>query len=203
MLMVIVAKRMLGNEAWARFSTVPPGYGRGSRQLPAQRGSYEPAYYGGGSAAAGPFALGWAVSAWLLPGSPLVHAFLGATLTATSVGITARVLTDLGAVKTPAARIILGAAVIDDILAMIVLAVAVAISRARSSSSRPGDHAVLANSPSLAPSPVKSNRKVAMPRFVKLISSTFRVNSCLNPDHALNAATFFQALRICALFYLY
>ena len=37
-----------------------------------------------------PFALGWLVAAWLLPdSSPFVHAFLGATLTATSVGITA------------------------------------------------------------------------------------------------------------------
>jgi heme A synthase len=42
-----------------------------------------------------PFALGWGVSAWLLPDrGPYVHAFLGATLTATSVGITARVLQD-------------------------------------------------------------------------------------------------------------
>jgi Kef-type K+ transport system membrane component KefB len=41
----------------------------------------------------GPFALGWAVGAWLLPGSnTYAHMFLGAALTATSVGITARVL---------------------------------------------------------------------------------------------------------------
>ena len=45
-----------------------------------------------------PFALGWAVSAWLLPSAnSYVHAFIGATLTATSVGITARVLQELGA----------------------------------------------------------------------------------------------------------
>jgi Kef-type K+ transport system membrane component KefB len=69
-----------------------------------------------------PFALGWAVSAWLLPsGSPYVHAFIGATLTATSVGITARVLQDLGASRTPEARIILGAAVIDDVLGLVIL----------------------------------------------------------------------------------
>src|SRR4029450_8055413 len=43
-----------------------------------------------------PFTLGWGVGAWLLPDKgPYVHAFLGATLTATSVGITARVLQDL------------------------------------------------------------------------------------------------------------
>src|SRR5687768_12802621 len=45
-----------------------------------------------------PAVLGWAVSAWLLPQEEtLVHVFIGATLAATSVGITARVLADLGA----------------------------------------------------------------------------------------------------------
>src|SRR6266436_6633796 len=58
-----------------------------------------------------PWVLGWGVGALLLPGSsPYVHAFLGATLTATSVGITARVLKDLGHAQSPEARIILGAA---------------------------------------------------------------------------------------------
>ena len=71
-----------------------------------------------------PFALGWGVGAWLLPGhSPYAHAFLGATLTATSVGITARVLSDLGKAKTPEARVILGAAVIDDVLGLLILAI--------------------------------------------------------------------------------
>ena len=71
-----------------------------------------------------PFALGWAAGAWLLPDKPLyVHAFLGAVLTATSVGITARVLRDLGAVRTSEAKIILGAAVIDDVLGLVILAV--------------------------------------------------------------------------------
>jgi len=49
--------------------------------------------------------------------------FLGATLTATSVGITARVLADLGRMSTPAARIIVGAAVIDDVLGLVILSV--------------------------------------------------------------------------------
>jgi Kef-type K+ transport system membrane component KefB len=70
-----------------------------------------------------PMALGWAAGAWLLPHeSPLVHAFLGAVLTATSVGITARVLRDLGLSQTIEARIILGAAVIDDVLGLVILA---------------------------------------------------------------------------------
>jgi len=70
-----------------------------------------------------PFGLGWLVGIWLLPdGSPFVHAFLGATLCATSVGITARVLQDIGKSRGKEARIILGAAVIDDILGLILLA---------------------------------------------------------------------------------
>jgi Kef-type K+ transport system membrane component KefB len=44
-------------------------------------------------------------------------------LAATSVGITARVLQDATAIRTPAARIILGAAVIDDVLGLVVLAI--------------------------------------------------------------------------------
>jgi Kef-type K+ transport system membrane component KefB len=71
-----------------------------------------------------PFGLGWAASAWLLPSqSAYVHAFVGATLCATSVGITARVFQDLGRLQTPEARIILGAAVIDDVMGLVVLAV--------------------------------------------------------------------------------
>lgn len=73
---------------------------------------------------AAPFALGWSVGAWLLPQQgPYVHAFLGATLTATSVGITARVLKDLGRSQSNEAHVVLGAAVIDDILGLVILAV--------------------------------------------------------------------------------
>jgi len=73
-----------------------------------------------------PFLLGWAVSAYFLPGeSRLIHIFIGATLCATSVGITARVFKDLGKLTTRTARIILGAAVIDDVLGLMILAVVV------------------------------------------------------------------------------
>jgi Kef-type K+ transport system membrane component KefB len=75
-----------------------------------------------------PWALGWWVGALLLPEhSVYVHAFLGAALTATSVGITARVLKDLGQAQSPEARIILGAAVIDDVLGLVVLAAVAAV----------------------------------------------------------------------------
>jgi Kef-type K+ transport system membrane component KefB len=48
---------------------------------------------------------------------------VGATLTVTSVGITARVLGDLGRLETPEARIILGAAVLDDVVGLVILSV--------------------------------------------------------------------------------
>lgn len=71
-----------------------------------------------------PLGLGWLVARALLPQEPMtVHAFLGATLSATSVGITARVLRDMGQSQTDAARLILGAAVIDDVLGLILLAI--------------------------------------------------------------------------------
>ena len=53
----------------------------------------------------------------------VVAIFVGATLTATSVGITARVLSDLNRMHTPEARIVIGAAVIDDVLGIVILAV--------------------------------------------------------------------------------
>lgn len=72
----------------------------------------------------GPFALGLGVSRLLLAEHSIyLHLFIGATLSATSVGITARVLKDLGKSQTDEARIILGAAVIDDVLGLILLAV--------------------------------------------------------------------------------
>ena len=70
-----------------------------------------------------PFFLGWGVGVMFHPEESIyLHIFLGATLTATSVGITARVLEDIGKMKTSEARIILGAAVIDDVLGLLVLA---------------------------------------------------------------------------------
>jgi Kef-type K+ transport system membrane component KefB len=75
-----------------------------------------------------PWALGWWVGALMLPEQGVyVHAFLGAALTATSIGITARVLKDLGYAQSPEARIILGAAVIDDVLGLVVLAAVAAV----------------------------------------------------------------------------
>jgi Kef-type K+ transport system membrane component KefB len=69
-----------------------------------------------------PFAGGFAFCEMLaLPKTTSI--FIGAALTATSIGITARILTDLGKMKTKEARIILGAAVFDDIIGLIILSV--------------------------------------------------------------------------------
>jgi Kef-type K+ transport system membrane component KefB len=72
-----------------------------------------------------PFLLGlYVIGPWLLPGqSANAYLFLGATLTATSVGITGRVFKDMNVLQTSAARVVLGAAVIDDVIGIVILAV--------------------------------------------------------------------------------
>ncbi len=79
-----------------------------------------------------PFFLGWGVAAYFTPHEPtLAHVFIGATLCATSVGITARVLRDMGRLRQKESRIILGAAVIDDVLGLLILAVVAGAIRAQ------------------------------------------------------------------------
>jgi Kef-type K+ transport system membrane component KefB len=69
-----------------------------------------------------PFAGGFLLT--LLVGyETLTAIFVGAALTATSIGITARLLSELGVVKTAEGQIILGAAIVDDVLGLVVLAV--------------------------------------------------------------------------------
>jgi Kef-type K+ transport system membrane component KefB len=88
-----------------------------------------------------PFALGFGVSWLLIKDLPVslasalpsdfgienVHIFIGAILCATSVGITARVFKDLGKLQTKEAKIVLGAAIIDDVLGLIILAIVAGI----------------------------------------------------------------------------
>ena len=69
-----------------------------------------------------PFALGFGLI-WVTGRSNVESAFVATAMVATSVGITARVLRDVGAIRSQEARIILGAAVVDDILALLLLAV--------------------------------------------------------------------------------
>jgi Kef-type K+ transport system membrane component KefB len=73
-----------------------------------------------------PLAGGLALGAALAE-TTAVSLFLGVALMATSVGITSAVLLDLGAVERPGARVVLGAAVVDDILALTLLSVAVGL----------------------------------------------------------------------------
>lgn len=68
-----------------------------------------------------PFVMGWMV-ANALHYPPIQCLFVGAALTATSVGITARVFSDLRALHTREARVVLGAAVADDVIGLIILA---------------------------------------------------------------------------------
>ncbi|HET7620536.1 MAG TPA: cation:proton antiporter [Gemmatimonadaceae bacterium] len=69
-----------------------------------------------------PFALGYWVAH--LIGLPVIPAVVcGAALTATSIGISARVLSDLGQLDTPEGQVVLGAAVLDDVAGLIILAV--------------------------------------------------------------------------------
>ena len=73
---------------------------------------------------AAPLLLGCAVSAAFMPEDVAwyVHLFVGATLAATSVGITARVLKDLNLIERAESKLVLGAAVVDDILGLVILA---------------------------------------------------------------------------------
>ncbi|NQY81230.1 MAG: cation:proton antiporter [Candidatus Caenarcaniphilales bacterium] len=71
-----------------------------------------------------PFICGYYVSGLVVPEiSEMSKIFMGAILTATSVGITARVFQDLNFLNASESKIVLGAAVIDDILGLIILAV--------------------------------------------------------------------------------
>jgi Kef-type K+ transport system membrane component KefB len=73
-----------------------------------------------------PFTGGAGVAAGLGESSAVI-VFTGAALVATSVGITSAVLADLGLISSLAGRTILGAAIVDDILAMLILGVAVGL----------------------------------------------------------------------------
>ena len=69
-----------------------------------------------------PFLFGYGVSHYGFGQLPLVSLFVGGTLTATSIGITVRVLTDLRRQTAPEAQVVLGAAVLDDVLGVVLLA---------------------------------------------------------------------------------
>lgn len=70
-----------------------------------------------------PFALGFLLSYYGFHFSLIASLFIGSTLTATSIGITLRVLRDLKQQNAPESQIILGAAVIDDVIGIVLLAI--------------------------------------------------------------------------------
>ncbi len=69
-----------------------------------------------------PLVLGFILGYWVFGLSLLVSLFIGGTLTATSIGITVRVLADLKRQQTPDGQIVLGAAVLDDVMGVVLLA---------------------------------------------------------------------------------
>lgn len=69
-----------------------------------------------------PLIFGFSLAFWVFDLSLLVSLFIGGTLTATSIGITVRALRDLNRSQTAEAQIILGAAVLDDVLGVVLLA---------------------------------------------------------------------------------
>jgi len=75
-----------------------------------------------------PFAMGWGIlTAWRAP--PIEALFMGVSMVATSVGITAEVLKRMGVLSLRSSRIILAAAVFDDILGLLALSVASSVAR--------------------------------------------------------------------------
>ena len=76
-----------------------------------------------------PFAAGTAGLMIIFGIAPVPAIFAGAALTATSIGITSRVLSEIGRLNSKEGQIILGAAVIDDILGIIVLAVVASLAK--------------------------------------------------------------------------
>lgn len=76
-----------------------------------------------------PFATGTAGLIYLFNISPIPAIFAGAALTATSIGITAKVLAEIGRLSSSEGQIIIGAAVLDDVLGIIVLAVVASLAK--------------------------------------------------------------------------
>ncbi len=70
-----------------------------------------------------PALLGFWISYYVLNLSLLISLFVGGTLVATSIGITVRVLVDLKQHQTKTAKVVLGAAVLDDVVGVVILAV--------------------------------------------------------------------------------
>lgn len=89
------------------------------------------------------FGLAFAVVAFALRQPTLTALFVAAAVVATSIGIAARILSDLGQLQTPEARVVLGAAVLDDLLGLLVVAAVSGVAR-RGDVDAPGIAAIAA-----------------------------------------------------------
>ena len=76
-----------------------------------------------------PFVLGYATSRYMFGHDQLLALFIGGTLTATSIGVTVRILRDVDRQNSREGRIVLGAAVMDDLMGVLLLAVLYEFSR--------------------------------------------------------------------------
>ncbi len=78
-----------------------------------------------------PFIFGYFITMWLAPETGIAGwLFMGAILTATSIGLTVRILMEMGKLQTQAGTTILVGAVIDDIIGIVILSIAIGISSA-------------------------------------------------------------------------
>jgi Kef-type K+ transport system membrane component KefB len=128
-----------------------------------------------------PSALGFEASRLFFPAqSTYVHLFVGTILAATSVGITTRVLRDLGKTDTPESRIILGAAVIDDVLGLIVLAVVVGLVQAAD-----GGTSLALGAVALITAKAVGFLVVAVPAGIWLAPRVFAMAARLRSEHVL------------------
>ncbi|MDY6965884.1 MAG: cation:proton antiporter [Halobacteriota archaeon] len=89
-----------------------------------------------------PFVLGYVVALQLFQ-DPMIALFIGATLTATSIAIPAVVLSNMGKIRSDESRVIIGAAVIDDILGLLILTITVPLLNAESLSFLPITRTIL------------------------------------------------------------
>jgi Kef-type K+ transport system membrane component KefB len=76
-----------------------------------------------------PFAAGAVGAVYLFDVDVITAIFVGAALTATSIGITSKVLSELGQLTSKEGQIILGAAVVDDVIGIVILAVVASLSK--------------------------------------------------------------------------
>lgn len=78
-----------------------------------------------------PFIFGFLITMWLVPDAGIAGwMFIGATLTATSIGVTVRILMEMGKLQTKAGTTVLVGAVIDDIIGIVVLSIVIGVSAA-------------------------------------------------------------------------